>query len=178
MPAVSTDADAATPPVSLNPTGVPATAPLPVCVVTVQPGDSLSAIAARTGVTIAGLESENAIGISATIHPEQVFDICVGNDIDDVTGASRLAPPTAAVMVQQTELNELFAGYSLLPLDVDGDSGSYTRQAICAARMALGLPVHNGHLTAGSDEEAAIFAASKLAIPLGAPIDAAKWILD
>ncbi len=167
-----------TPPVSSAPTAVSSTTtPAAICVVTVEPGDSLSAIAGRTGVDIADLESENALGPSATIHPGQVFDICAGNNIDDVTGASRLAPPTDAVTAQQTELNELFAKYSLLPLDVDGDSGSYTRQAICAARMGLGLPVHNGHLTPGSTEEVAIFAATELAIPVGAPTDAAKWIL-
>ncbi len=153
------------------------TPPAPICVVTVEPGDSLSVIATRTGVSVADLESENAITVSVTIHPGQVFDVCVGNDIDDVTGASRLAPPPDAVMAQQTELSELFAAYSLPPLGVDGDSGSYTRQAICAARMGLRLPVHNGYLTAGSDEEAAIFAATELAIPVGAPTDAAKWIL-
>ena len=151
--------------------------PAPVCVVTVEPGDSMIAIADRTGVPRADIEAENALDAVATIHPGQVFDICIGNDIDDVTGASRIAPAADAVMIQQTELNDLFASTSLPPLGVDGDSGSYTRQAICAARMGLGLPVHNGHLTAGSDEEAAIFAATALAIPAGAPIDAAKWIL-
>jgi hypothetical protein len=165
-----------TPPVSTA-VAVPSTAPAPVCVVTVEPGDSMIAIANRTGVPMADIEAENALVTAATIHPGQVFDICTGNDIDDVTGASRIAPPIEAVITQQTELNELFASTSLPPLVVDGDSGSYTRQAICVARMGLGLPVHNGHLTAGSDEEAAIFAATTLAIPAGAPTDAAKWIL-
>ena len=155
----------------------PTTAPPPVCVLTVEPGDSLTAIADRSGLTVADLESENAIDTTATIHPGQVFDICIDNDIDDITGTSRLAPPPAAVMRQQTELNELFAGSSLLPLDIDGDSGAYTRQAVCAARLGLGLPVHAGHLPAGSDEEAAIFAATELSIPAGAPTDAGKWIL-
>ena len=78
---------------------------------------------------------------------------------------------------QQRELNELFANYSLPPLELDGDSGKYTRQAICAARMGLGLPVHGRHLPAGSEEEATIFAATELGIPEGAPTEASKWIL-
>ena len=151
--------------------------PAPICVVTVEAGDSMIAISDRAGVAPVDIEAENAIDAAATIHPGQVFDICVGNNVDDITGASRITPPAEAVIVQQTELNQLFATTSLPPLGVDGDSGSYTRQAICAARMGLGLPVHNGHLTAGSDEEAAIFAATALAIPAGAPTDSAKWIL-
>lgn len=149
----------------------------PICVETVEPGDSLTAIAARTGLTLDDLEAENAFDSSVTIHPGQVLDICVGNDIDDVTGTSRLAPPVDAVTRQQTELNELFAQYSLLPLDIDGDSGKYTRQAVCAARMGLGLTVHSGHLPAGSEEEATIFAGTELSIPAGAPVEADKWIL-
>jgi hypothetical protein len=161
-------------------TTVAVTAPTtaaPVCVVTVEPGDSLTAIADRSGVTTGDLELENALDPTATIHPGQVFDICIANDVDDVTGTSRLAPPPDAVMRQQAELNELFAGTSMLPLGVDGDSGDYTRQAVCAARMGLGLRVHAGHLAAGSDEEAAIFAATELSIPAGAPTESAKWIL-
>lgn len=155
----------------------PTTAPSPVCTVTVAPGDSVSAIADRSGITLAELQAENLIDPTDTIHPGQVFDVCVGNDTDDVLGVSRLAPPPEAVVRQQNELNELFSNYSLLPLVVDGDSGKYTRQAICAARLGLGLPVHNGHLAAGSEEEAAIFAATELGIPQGAPTGADKWIL-
>lgn len=155
----------------------PPTTVAPICTVTVEPGDALLAIEARTGVSVADIQAENALAPEATIHPGQIFDICVGNDIDDVTGASRIPPSAEAATIQQGELNELFANYSLPPLVVDGDSGGYTRQAVCAARMGLGLPVHNGHLTPGTAEEAAIFAATELGIPAGAPTDAAKWIL-
>ena len=156
----------------------PTSPPEPVCTSTVEPGDTLIAIAARSGITVDELEAENLIDETDAIHPGQVFDVCIGNDTDDLTGASRLAPPPAAVMRQQEELNELFANYSLLELALDGDSGKYTRQAVCAARMGLGLPVHNGHLAEGGDEEAAIFAATELSIPEGAPTDADKWILN
>jgi len=155
----------------------PTTAPPPICVVTVEPGDSLTAVASRSGLTLEDLEAENAIDSTVTIHPGQVFDICVGNDVDDVTGASRLAPPVDAVIRQQNELNELFSQYSLLPLEPDGDSGKYTRQAVCAARMGLGLPVHFGHLPTASEEEATIFAATELSVPAGAPVENNKWIL-
>ena len=183
VPAVTTAPRAASMPAvaSTTVTTVSLTAPpttaAPVCVVTVAAGDSLSAIADRAAVTVADLESENLVDATDPIHPGQVFDVCIGNDTDDITGTSRLAPPPDAVMVQQAELNELFASTSLLPLDLDGDSGMYTRQALCVARMLLGLPVHNGHLPAGSEEEAAIFAATELSIPAGAPTDAGKWIL-
>jgi LysM repeat protein len=158
------------------PATVPATVP-PVCVATIAAGDSLTAIATRSGLALAALLQENAIDDTATIHPGEQLDICVGNDVDDVTGASLLAPPTDAVLRQQAELNELLAGTSMLPLALDGDSGNYTRQAACVARMGLGLPVHNGHVSAGSAEEAAIFAATELTIPAGAPVEAPKWIL-
>jgi hypothetical protein len=172
-PTESTLASATAAPTTLATT----TTTVPICVETVEPGDSLSVIASRTGLALEELEAENAVDSSVTIHPGQEFDICVGNDVDDVTGASRLAPPADAVIRQQTELNDLFAQYSLIPLDVDGDSGKYTRQALCAARMGLGLPVHTGHLAAGSEEEATIFAATELSIPPGAPIENDKWIL-
>jgi LysM domain/L,D-transpeptidase catalytic domain len=143
----------------------------------VQPGDSLIAIAERSAVTLEDLQAENLIDPADTIYAGQVFDVCIGNDTDDITGASRLAPPPDAVMVQQRVLNELFADLALLPLGIDGDSGKYTRQAVCAARMGLGLPVHAGHLPAGSEEEAAIFAATDLGVPAGAPTDEDRWIL-
>jgi hypothetical protein len=155
----------------------PTTAPVPVCTVVVQVGDSLNAVAVRAGVGLNELAAENGIAITDTIHPDDVFDRCVGNGVDDITGASRVAPPPDAVVGQQNQLNELFANYQLIPLGVDGDSGNYTRQAICAARMGLGLPVHNGHLSPGSEEEATIFAATELSAPAGAPTDAPTWIL-
>ncbi|MEX1106363.1 MAG: L,D-transpeptidase family protein [Ilumatobacteraceae bacterium] len=152
------------------------TVPAPVCVAKAQAGDSLTAIADRSGITLDELVKENLFDPADTFYPGTEFDICVGDNVDP-TDPTLVEPPSEAVMLQQRELNELFSTTSMLPLGVDGDSGRLTRQAICAARMGLGLPVHNRHLAPGSDEEATIFAATGFGIPDGAPTDAAKWIL-
>ncbi len=154
----------------------PTTVPVPVCVVAAQPGDSLTAIAERNGITLEQLEQENLLDPTDLFLPGHEFDICIGDGVDQAD-PTLVEPPPAAVMRQQSELNELFATTSMLPLGVDGDSGGLTRQAVCAARMALGLPVHSRHLVPGSDEEATIFAATELGIPRGAPTDSDKWIL-
>ncbi|MAT05999.1 MAG: hypothetical protein CL424_13255 [Acidimicrobiaceae bacterium] len=156
------------------------TEPPPVCVVTVQPGDSLGAIVADLAdVTMDELLAENRMSETDIIHPGEQYDVCPGNDIDDVDGTSRLAPPAAHVEVQQAELNELFRDFALLDLAIDGDSGPLTRQAVCAARMVLGLPESTDHLPQGSDEEATVFAATPadFTIPDGAATWSSKWIL-
>lgn len=152
------------------------TVPAPICRVAAQPGDSLTAIADRHGITVEQLADENLIDPTAVFHPGKEFDVCIG-DTADPADPTFTAPSPELVELQQLRLNQLFEGTSMLPLALDGDSGGLTRQAICAARMALGLPVHNRHLVAGSDEEATIFAATALGIPAGAPTDASKWIL-
>jgi hypothetical protein len=152
------------------------TIPEPVCTVAAQPGDSLTAIAERNGVTVEQLADENLIDPTAVFHPGKEFDVCIGDSVDP-GDPTFTAPALELVKLQQLRLNQLFEGTSMLPLALDGDSGGLTRQAICAARMGLGLPVHNRHLVAGSDEEATIFAATELRIPAGAPTDASKWIL-
>ncbi len=171
------DATTTTTTTSVAPT---TTAPPEICVVTVQPGDSLGGIVASLdGVTMDELLTENRMSETDIIHPGEQYDICPGNDVDDVTGTSRLAPSPAHVEVQQAELNELFAGTSLFELGIDGDSGPLTRQAICAARMLLGLPESTTHLPEGSDEEATIFDATRdsFTIPRGAATWSSKWIL-
>ena len=150
--------------------------PEPVCLVEALPGDSLYSIAQAAGITIDDLVRENLIDPGAVVFPGQEFDVCLADEID-LADPTLLEPTPEAVMRQQTELNELFSSTAMLPLGVDGDAGRLTRQAICAARMGLGLPVHNRNLIAGSDEEATIFAATELGIPEGAPTEAAKWIL-
>lgn len=171
------DAGAATTTAPPATTAAPTTTvPEPICVVTAQPGDSLIGIAEDNGITLEQLEAENLLDPSDVFHPGQEFDVCVG-DVIDPADPTLVEPTPAAVMVQQRELNELFANTSLMPLDIDGDSGKLTRQMICAARMALGLPVHNRHLVPGSEEEATIFAATAIEIPDGAPIDTDRWIL-
>ncbi|MEI6401512.1 MAG: L,D-transpeptidase family protein [Actinomycetota bacterium] len=149
---------------------------VPVCVVRAKAGDSLTSIAERSGITLEQLVQENLVDPAKTFFPGSEFDVCIG-DVVDPADPSLVAPPPEAVKRQQTQLNELFSATSMLPLVVDGDSGRLTRQAICAARMGLGLPVHNRHLAPGSEEETTIFAATGFGIPEGAPTDAAKWIL-
>jgi len=127
------------------------TLPAPVCVAKAQAGDSLTAIANRSGITLEQLVQENLFDPTDTFHPGTEFDVCVGDNVDP-TDPTLVEPPSEAVMRQQQELNELFSTTSMLPLGADGDSGRLTRQAICAARMGLGLPVHNRHLAPGSDE--------------------------
>ncbi len=175
----TTSAPAATVPPTVPPTLPPTTTvPEPICVVVVQPGQSLGGIAATVdGGSVEAIETENGIDADDVIYPGTELDVCFDDDVDDVTGTSRLEPDAQAVMRQQGELNELFEGYALARLAVDGDSGPLTRQMICAARMGLGLRVHNGHLPPDSDEEAAIFAATELSVPSGAPTSAEKWML-
>jgi LysM repeat protein len=150
----------------------------PACVATVVSGDSLSKIAAgRDGVTVEDIRKENWLAPDDVIHPDDELDVCIDNDIDDVTGSSRLAPSAAVVSRQQERLNELFASYGLLDLEIDGDSGPLTRQALCAARMGLGLPASTAHMSAGSPEEQALFAADSLSIPDGAAVWSDRWVL-
>jgi LysM repeat protein len=178
---VSPDATADTATADTSSTSTTTSAPVPaaVCVVTVRSGDSLGGIVARLdgAITLEALLDENRMVETDLIHPNEQLDVCPGNDIDDVTGSSRLAPDAAAVEAQQRKLNELFAPYAIPDLLLDGDSGPLTRQLLCAARMGLGLPVGTHHLPAGSEEEATVFAATSLSIPDGAATWAGKWIL-
>jgi hypothetical protein len=151
----------------------------PICTVTVAAGDSLRAIVDRVGdsVTLESLLEENWLLESDVIHPGDELDVCVGNDVDDVTGASRLPPGPEAVAAQQRTLNELFAPYSIADLLVDGVSGPLTRQLLCAARMGLDLRVSTADMSEDSPEEDALFAATSLSIPDGAATWASRWIL-
>jgi LysM repeat protein len=149
----------------------------PDCVVTVEPGDSVGRIASAQGLTVEDVQDENRLADASVIHPGDELDVCVGNDIDDVTGASRKPPSVAAVKRQQRRLNELFADTSMPELLVDGISGPLTRQMLCAARMGLGLRVDTLHMSERSPEESALFEASSLRIPDGAATWASRWIL-
>ena len=155
------------------------TIPAPVCVITVESGDFLRAIVDRVGgdLTVEGLKEENWLDDDHVIHPGDRLDVCVGNDMDDVTGASRLPPPADAVMIQQRKLNELFEPYAIPELLVDGISGPLTRQLLCAARIGLGLPASTGNLPAGSADEELLLAADSISIPAGAATWARRWIL-
>src|SRR5688572_23250965 len=95
------------------------------CVVVVESGESLSLIADRIPdptVTVASLQAENGISDADVIEPGQQLDVCVGNGVDDVTGASRDPEPApvpadaSGVEAQQRKLNELFAGLGIAEL--------------------------------------------------------------
>ena len=149
------------------------------CVVRVEPGDSFIALTQRVGdVTIEEILAENRIRADHVLHPGDELDVCEGNGIDDVAGNVREQTATPdQVRAQQLRLNELLAPYAIEGLAVDGDSGPLTRQALCIARMGLGLRVTTGHMEPGSDEEAVLFAESEFSIPVGAPTDAERWAL-
>ena len=158
----------------------------PLCVVQVAPGESLSLIADRFDddtVRVDTIRAENDL-TDNTIQPDQLLDVCVDNGLDDRTGETRepnqalVAEATMAnVEIQQAKLNELFAGYGIAELPVDGVSGSVTRQRLCAARMALGLPASTLDMAQGSEEEQILMAATQLNIPFSAPVEEERWVL-
>ena len=158
----------------------------PLCVVKVAPGESLSLIADRFDddtVRVDTIRAENDLA-DDTIQPDQLIDVCVDNGLDDRTGDARepnqvlVAEATMAnVEIQQAKLNELFAGYGMADLPIDGVSGSVTRQRLCAARLGLGLPASTLDLAAGSEEELILMAAPQLNIPLSAPVEEERWVL-
>ena len=138
----------------------------PACARVVQAGESLSLIADGVDdptVTPGSLAEENGITDRDTIHPGDVLDMCPGNQLDDITGEERgvaaVAVGSSGVAAQQQKLNALFAGYGLPELAVDGVSGPFTRQQLCAARMALHLPISRADMAPGSAEEQTLMAA-------------------
>lgn len=158
----------------------------PLCVVQVAPGESLSLIADRFDddtVRVDTIKAENDLGDN-TIQPDQLLDVCVDNGLDDRTGEARepnqalVAEATRAnVEIQQAKLNQLFAGFGIAELAVDGVSGSVTRQRLCAARLGLGLPASTLDMAEGSEEEQIMMAAPNLNIPFAAPAEEERWIL-
>ena len=159
----------------------------PACVVQVVAGDSLTLITERIPdeiVTAETVGDENGLP-DDTIHPGQLLDVCVGNGIDDITGAQRVEPNAAVqsianqatVVTQQEKLNELFAPYTTSPLTVDGISGPVTRQRLCAFRLAMGLPVSTEDMVAGSEEEQWLMAMPFLPVPPTSARESERWIL-
>lgn len=158
----------------------------PACVVRIQPGDSLGLIAERFDdptVTASSLQAENGIGDADVINAGSLLDVCVDNGLDDVSGAERVeesaenAARRAVVEAQQTKLNQLFAGYGIRELLVDGISGPVTRQRLCAARVALGIPVNRSDMEAGSLEELALMATDTLPPPASSALQHDRWAL-
>jgi len=155
----------------------------PACVVKVVEGDSLLLIADRFDdetVTGASVQAENALP-DETINVGQLLDVCVDNGVNDITGEAiterNAALLSLDVQEQQNKLNELFAGLGIRELLVDGISGPVTRQRLCAARLALGLPVSTADMAPGSDEEQWMMAATSLAVPFTTAILSERWVL-
>lgn len=152
------------------------------CTVTVQPGETLRTIAARyedETIDLTSIVTENGLA-STDVEPGTVLDICPGNGLDDVTGTERIveiATAQTGVEAQQEHLNTLFAGLGIDPLLVDGISGPVTRQRLCAARLALGLPTSTADMVPGSDEERLLLAATTLPVPYTSAILSERWIL-
>jgi LysM repeat protein len=157
------------------------------CVVVVEPGNSLGLIADRFDddtVTIASIRAENGIS-GDTIYAGQLLDVCVDNGLDDITGEERTernaaladAETRANVEIQQTKLNQLFAGLGINELLVDGVSGPVTRQRLCAARLALGLPVSATDMEQGSEEEQLLMATETLPMPFTTALLSERWVL-
>jgi lipoprotein-anchoring transpeptidase ErfK/SrfK len=156
----------------------------PACARVVQPGEALSVIADGFDdptITVASLQAENAIVDANVLQAGAVLDVCPGNGLDDLTGLERVAATPAVqssgVAAQQTKLNALFAGTGLPALAVDGVSGPFTRQQLCAARMALNLPISRADMEPGSPDEQALMAATSIAPPAAAVTSASRWIL-
>ncbi len=157
----------------------------PACVVQVEPGDSLGGLAdaeADEIVTSASLQAENGLS-DELIVPGQLLDVCIDNGLDDITGEQRLernaavvaAETLVSVTAQQTKLNELLVPYGFPEMPVDGVSGPVTRRALCASRLAFGLPVNRSDMAPGSPEEQQLLAATALPIPPNVATDG-RWI--
>ena len=157
----------------------------PACVVQVQPGDSLAAIALAEAdeiVTDASLQAENGLPDELVV-PDQLLDVCIDNGFDDITGEQRLERNTAvvaaetlvSVTAQQTKLNELLVPFGYPEMPVDGVSGPVTQRALCASRLALGLPVNRTDMAAGSADEQLLLATTALPAPPDVGIDG-RWI--
>ena len=198
--------DPTTVPPSSIPAAPAAGVPNPACIYTVQPGDSLNkVVAARNdpAVDVGAIAAENGIQDVNVINVGALLDVCPGNGIDDVSGQPRATPSTDApppdttpaptpttpdtvpagtplpsgVEAQQAKLNALFANLGMPNLTVDGQSGRLTRQQLCAARVALNLPISRDDMAPGSPEEQALMSANALPTPPTAPTQAGRWVL-
>ncbi len=159
----------------------------PGCVVEVVAGDSILGIIdgfEDETISVASLSAENDLP-DDTIYPGEYLDICIDNGLDDITGSERTEPNAAVVAeeqkvfirAQQEKLNQLFAGYGMPELLVDGISGPVTRQRLCAARLGLGLEVTLTDMEPGSDEEKAMMAAPSIVAPYTSALNSQRWIL-
>ena len=148
--------------------------------------DALSAAPAATArsapilLTTPTCAPASVISEVARLGADEVIVLGGANAVSDAAAALTPCPvvvPPSPVEVQQRKLNKLFAGLGTPPLDVDGVSGPVTRQRLCAARLALGLPVNTNNMAPGSAEEKRLLAATKLAVPNSSARLSPRWIL-
>jgi lipoprotein-anchoring transpeptidase ErfK/SrfK len=156
----------------------------PSCVVRADRSTSFEQIATDNGAGDAfALWLEN--GRTDSVAAGTLVDICPANALDDVNGEPRPQLDESAVQAalasnverQQDKLNEMFAGYGIADLAVDGVSGKQTGQRLCAARLALGEDTTIGDMMPGSNEQAALFAAATLPTPNSTAIESEQWVL-
>ena len=121
------------------------------------------------GLVVAGFVSAAAPG-AATVdeHPVRGQAMQVGEP-----------PPRPPVPAEalQAKINELFTPYGTAPLTVDGNLGSYTRQRLCAFRLAAGLPVSTSPITPGSAEEDLLMSTPTLPTPFTSAVLSERWVL-
>jgi len=153
------------------------------CALQVFPGETLEDIAAifdDDTVDPETIMAENGLE-SPELQADQLLDVCVDNGINDIDGSTRTERNAVLVRrevtAQQEKLNELFAGYGIRELTVDGISGPVTRQRLCAFRLSAGLAVSTEDMAAGSDEEAALMSTEALGIPFTSAIQEDRWAL-
>lgn len=158
----------------------------PDCVVVIEAGDSLSLIAGSIDdelVTVSNLQGENGLSDVDVIQAGDYLDVCVDNGIDDITGEKRVNTALVAaaqekkVERQQRNLNRLFTPLGSPELLVDGISGPLTRQMLCAARLALGLPTSLADMQPGSKEEKQLLSAKRVSVPWNEGVQADRWAI-
>lgn len=155
----------------------------PACVVRVEAGQGLLEIVDEfDDLSVDGqtVIAENGLASDA-LEPGQLLDVCVDNGLNDIDGSARTERNAVIVRreveVQQAKLNELFDGYGIRELTVDGISGPVTRQRLCAFRLAVGLPVSTEDMIGASPEEKQLMATDTLPIPFTSAILSERWIL-
>ncbi len=159
----------------------------PSCVIRAATAGSLEVVAAGASNTpIAGFDlwAENDFPDRGLVAGDLV-DVCVENGVNDITGEPRVGRDDPLVGLiraedvkgQQRRLNELFAGYGIADLDVDGIAGPRTRQRLCAARLALGHPASTAEMQPGTAEHLNLFTTDALPTPASTAIESERWIL-
>ncbi len=173
-----------TPPSTTTTTTLP---PLDVydvaCALEVFPGETLEEIAALIDddtIDVVTLMAENDME-SPDLEAGQLLDVCPDNGVNDIDGSARTERDAVfverEVMAQQEKLNDLFEGYGIRELLVDGISGPVTRQRLCAFRLSANLPVSTEDMIAGSEEEQLLMETDTLGIPFTSAILADRWVL-